>query len=97
MSEQNVARYASIWTLLDCRVSRVEIGLDRGDVFKAAGLEQCASRPRGSSLTLQGRTPAAPRNGISPFEEAGFIRHTRPFAAEVITPSQPQFVSVRSY
>jgi hypothetical protein len=40
MSEQNVARYASIWTLLDCRVSRVEIGLDRGDVFNAAGLEQ---------------------------------------------------------
>jgi ketosteroid isomerase-like protein len=33
-------RFASIWTLLDGRVTRVEVGLDPADALKAVGLEE---------------------------------------------------------
>ena len=33
-------RYASIWTLLDGRVTRVEVGLDPDEALKAVGLEE---------------------------------------------------------
>ena len=34
------ARYASIWTLLKGRVTRVEVGLDPDEALKAVGLEE---------------------------------------------------------
>src|SRR2546421_3136859 len=34
------ARYASIWTLVNGRVTRVEIGLDPDEALKAVGLEE---------------------------------------------------------
>jgi ketosteroid isomerase-like protein len=34
------ARYASIWTLLNGRVTRVEIGLDPNEAYKHLGLEE---------------------------------------------------------
>jgi ketosteroid isomerase-like protein len=34
------ARYASIWTLLNGRVARVEVGLDPEEALKAVGLEE---------------------------------------------------------
>src|SRR3954453_16212023 len=34
------ARYASIWTFVDGRVTRVEIGLDPAETLKALGLEE---------------------------------------------------------
>ena len=33
-------RYASIWTLVDGRVTRVEVGLDPDEALKAVGLEE---------------------------------------------------------
>jgi ketosteroid isomerase-like protein len=34
------ARYASIWTLANGRVTRVEVGLDPAETLKAVGLEE---------------------------------------------------------
>lgn len=38
--ELETRTYATVWTLRDGQVTRVEIGLDPGEALKAVGLEQ---------------------------------------------------------
>jgi hypothetical protein len=38
--ELETRTYATIWTLRDRQVTRVEVGLDRDEALKAVGLEQ---------------------------------------------------------